>query len=111
MQWSEFCITISLRLSTEWYASYTGYYCPVGSISARQLACGNHDVYCPEGSRAPVPVLTGYYTVGGRNDRIPASSRMECRLNSVHLPEDLYGPLDIAFNSSRYDECHGCTLI
>ncbi len=27
-----------------------GYYCPPGSVSSRERACGGYDVYCPEGS-------------------------------------------------------------
>jgi hypothetical protein len=41
-----------------------GYYCPMGSISSRQVKCGDESVYCPLASKVPTAVSTGYYTVG-----------------------------------------------
>lgn len=41
-----------------------GYYCPEGSISARQYECGGPDKYCPLGSSAPLNVSLGYYSIG-----------------------------------------------
>ena len=40
-----------------------GYYCPPGSVSAREHQCGAADVWCPEGSALPTPVSVGYYTL------------------------------------------------
>ncbi|OQR95945.1 hypothetical protein THRCLA_22041 [Thraustotheca clavata] len=44
-----------------------GYYCPPGSFSAQQFACGASNVYCPAGSSLPIPVKVGYYTIGNIN--------------------------------------------
>ena len=38
-----------------------GYYCPRGSVSARQRPCGA-GYYCPKSSSAPIPVDPGYYS-------------------------------------------------
>lgn len=40
-----------------------GYYCRQGSTSARESRCGNPSFYCPTGSKKPVAVDPGYYTV------------------------------------------------
>ena len=39
-----------------------GWYCPEGSHSPRQVACGSANVYCPRGSASPRQVQEGYYT-------------------------------------------------
>eukprot|EP00752_Nemacystus_decipiens_P014158 g12590.t1 len=39
-----------------------GYYCPPGSISARENTCGSGDLFCPRGSAFPTPVDSGHYT-------------------------------------------------
>lgn len=39
-----------------------GFYCPAGSSLSTQFQCDATDIYCPEGSPAPIPVTTGYYT-------------------------------------------------
>lgn len=44
---------------------HIGYYCPPGSVSARQRRCGDATVYCPTGSTRPTAVDEGYYTVAG----------------------------------------------
>jgi hypothetical protein len=45
-----------------------GYYCPIGSVRATQIRCGDASVYCPAGSASPLQVPSGYYsTVGGRS--------------------------------------------
>lgn len=41
-----------------------GYYCPAGSVSARERPCGHAGVYCPPGSAEPRTVLAGYYSTG-----------------------------------------------
>ncbi|DAZ95639.1 TPA: hypothetical protein N0F65_002268 [Lagenidium giganteum] len=38
-----------------------GYYCPLATTTP--TPCGSVSVYCPTGSRLPVTVTTGYYTV------------------------------------------------
>lgn len=42
-----------------------GYYCPYASTKSTEIPCGGPDFYCPRGSGTPLPVDTGYYTVGG----------------------------------------------
>ena len=42
-----------------------GFYCPAGSRSNSEYACGNSSVYCPEGSGAPLIVGAGNYSLGG----------------------------------------------
>jgi len=39
-----------------------GFYCPPGSTSPKQVACGDANYYCPRGSAFPLQVPTGYYT-------------------------------------------------
>lgn len=39
-----------------------GYYCPPGSVSSRQFACGGPEYICPTGSSQPVPVPAGFYS-------------------------------------------------
>ncbi|CAM9516512.1 unnamed protein product, partial [Chrysoparadoxa australica] len=39
-----------------------GYYCPPGSISDTQRACGGAHLICPTGSLAPQQVTNGFYT-------------------------------------------------
>jgi hypothetical protein len=45
-----------------------GWYCPAGSITPDQEACGGTDKYCPAGSATPLRVTLGYYTVGSNKD-------------------------------------------
>ena len=52
-----------------------GYYCPAGSTSNQQHACGGNvsnpyatAVYCPAGSPLPLPVDVGYYSIGSSDD-------------------------------------------
>jgi hypothetical protein len=47
-----------------------GYWCHENSIMAKQVECGGHGFYCPQGSSKPVPVDSGYYTSGGATSRI-----------------------------------------
>ncbi|CAM9428107.1 unnamed protein product, partial [Laminaria digitata] len=39
-----------------------GFYCPAGSISPRERACGSAALICPAGSGWPITVDEGYYT-------------------------------------------------
>ncbi len=41
-----------------------GYYCPLASISAKQVECGGASVFCPPSSVIPTPVTIGFYTIG-----------------------------------------------
>ena len=45
-------------------ACEAGYYCPIGSISSRQVPCGSPSVYCPAGSAVPTFALPGAVTTG-----------------------------------------------
>lgn len=49
-----------------------GYYCPAGSISPIQVACGGVNVYCPRGSPEPSVVSIGHYTTSSNNDNSSA---------------------------------------
>ena len=49
-------------------ACSAGWYCPEGSTSMYERSCGDPGVFCPEGSPSPVPVASGYYTVGSSED-------------------------------------------
>lgn len=40
-----------------------GFYCPPGSSVHTAYTCGGANKYCPEGSSAPLPVPSGYYSV------------------------------------------------
>lgn len=44
-----------------------GYYCPAGSTSEREFACGHVGVYCPEGSPRPIPAAAGRFTLSSVN--------------------------------------------
>lgn len=54
-----------------------GYYCPEGSVSPRQLPCGNASVFCPIGSAEPQLVYLGHYSVdaNGLDSEISAETR------------------------------------
>jgi hypothetical protein len=43
---------------------HPGHYCPPASILPTQRRCGKSDVYCPEGSAAPIRAKQGYCTKG-----------------------------------------------
>lgn len=53
----------------------SGYYCPPGSITSRQIPCQNASVFCPSGSGWPQPVSKGYYSIGF-NGSLPASTEL-----------------------------------
>jgi hypothetical protein len=40
-----------------------GFYCPEGSTSAQQIACGGYQFYCPRGSSFPLPAPSGKKTL------------------------------------------------
>lgn len=44
-------------------ACAAGYYCPWGSTSPTQFACGGAALYCPAQSGAPTPVDVGHYSI------------------------------------------------
>ena len=41
-----------------------GFYCPEGSVHARQYQCGGAKYFCPTGSSEPSLVKEGFYTIG-----------------------------------------------
>lgn len=55
----------------------SGFYCPVGTSSPVSFHCGSSNLYCPEGSKYPTIVSTGYFTFDsqGSEDLISANSR------------------------------------
>jgi hypothetical protein len=42
-----------------------GYLCPEGSTAPNEIMCGDPNKYCPANSHIPVPVVAGFYSVGG----------------------------------------------
>eukprot|EP01038_Epipyxis_sp_PR26KG_P010959 gene10959-14719_t len=42
-----------------------GYYCPLGSISSREVMCGDPNRFCAGGNSKPSTVNPGYYSTGG----------------------------------------------
>lgn len=52
-----------------------GFYCPTGSTSAAQVACGGDAVFCPTGSGLPLTVAAGYYTAGGKDNTTRTAER------------------------------------
>jgi hypothetical protein len=42
-----------------------GHYCPLGSISPKQVECGAVDVFCTAGAQAPTRSDPGFFTAGG----------------------------------------------
>jgi hypothetical protein len=73
-----------------------GYYCPSGSVSARQVECGDVRLYCPAGSSIPVPVDEGYYTVPapGAEGANPA--------NTTQVAQVLCEPGNYCVEGSKY---------
>ena len=59
-----------------------GWYCPTGSVSPYERACGDTTVYCPAGSAAPSTVKPGYYTVSAYAN---ASAAFEMPQGENHL--------------------------
>jgi hypothetical protein len=59
-----------------------GYYCPNGSITAKQRECGGPHLYCPEGSGKPLAVPRGFYSTGGA-DSLGGSGHGATRTNVV----------------------------
>jgi hypothetical protein len=56
-----------------------GFYCPIGSVSPRQVSCGGSTFYCPRASSIPTPVSVGYYTTPiGPSRAMNRSSQLEC---------------------------------
>ena len=55
-----------------------GYYCPQGSSSEVEVACGSAAYFCPTGSASPTPVSLGYVTLGG-----DATTRSDQRIAAV----------------------------
>jgi hypothetical protein len=52
-----------------------GFYCPAGSVSSQEAACGGHasspdaaSYFCPQGSAAALPVGPGNYSTGSTQD-------------------------------------------
>ena len=54
-----------------------GWYCPQGSQSPRQVACGSENVYCPKGSASPQQVQEGYYTTSQEDEPCPPGTYRE----------------------------------
>jgi hypothetical protein len=52
-----------------------GYFCPPGSLTAKQVECGFSDRYCPKGSAAPISVDTGYYSLGSEDVNLRTSQK------------------------------------
>jgi len=50
-----------------------GYFCPEGSTSSTQFACGAADRFCPEGSATPRLVQPGWYTNEDRHVSVRSS--------------------------------------
>ena len=80
-----------------------GYYCPEGSSSSVQLACGGPHVYCPEGSGAPTTVGSGFYSTGG--------SSSSTRTGEARCEAGFYcsGGVRLACKEGHYGESPGQT--
>ena len=61
-----------------------GFYCPAGSTSPKQYACGDEDVYCPPVAGKPIQTQKGYYTSTVEEECGPGKWRnlndFECQL-------------------------------
>mmetsp|Transcript_4786 Transcript_4786/g.9600 ORF Transcript_4786/g.9600 Transcript_4786/m.9600 type:complete len:915 (-) Transcript_4786:28-2772(-) len=85
-----------------------GHFCPQGSISTTENRCGSPNVYCPQGSAAPVDVPYGYYSITGAHDTRSAIAICPrgsfCVKGVAHLcPAGTYGSVTGLTNS----ECSG----
>ena len=54
-----------------------GYYCPQGSTSPTQVACGSPAHFCPAGSTEPLLVSVGFYSIGNSSSTMTGQSRCE----------------------------------
>lgn len=52
-----------------------GYYCRPGSTSSRQATCGNPFYYCPRGSKIPLVVQPGYYTLNDQDEQFDKKTK------------------------------------
>ncbi|CAN0073404.1 unnamed protein product, partial [Phaeothamnion confervicola] len=67
-----------LRAAAECWPCAPGFFCPEASIEARKHPCGHAAVYCPGGTALPLPVMAGFYTVGGSNDGTTRTAQVRC---------------------------------
>jgi hypothetical protein len=89
-----------------------GYYCPEGSISSKEVKCGDASKYCPQGSILPLHVNEGYYSIGGTyatrfNQVISPIGHFAIGGIKYTCPEGYYGS-DEGMSSS---DCSGPCLI
>lgn len=59
-----------------------GYYCPAGSTSGTEHACGSPDRYCPPSSGVYIVAEDGEYTIGGTEDGRTRTDVMLCEPGS-----------------------------
>lgn len=79
-----------------------GYYCPEGSVYARQNPCGHAKFICPAGSSAPQEVTQGYYSVGNEMELV-CPSGYYCKDGlRLSCPAGTYNPVN---QSSALEEC------
>lgn len=64
---------------------HAGYYCPEGSMRARQIKCGSglsepRSVFCPGGASTPTPAAAGFFTTSG--DDLTRTAQQACPAGS-----------------------------
>ena len=55
-----------------------GSYCPTSSVRKNQKNCTNPSVFCPTGSVRPLPVHTGYYSIGNKGYKLQGDLTNKC---------------------------------
>lgn len=65
-----------------------GHYCPEGSVSKTQYACGGINLFCPQSSEIPLVVDAGYYTINGdSNNASKSTTHLEMTRAAQHICE------------------------
>lgn len=85
-----------------------GWYCPAGSVSPYERACGDTSVYCPAASAAPTPVSPGYYTAAARFGNVTAYADMpegENHMGLRHTAQTLCEPGNYCLSDGVRYQC------
>ncbi|ETW03965.1 hypothetical protein H310_04372 [Aphanomyces invadans] len=88
-----------------------GYYCPSGSTSATQVACGLN-AYCPEGSDVPTPVLPGSFTVSAATDPCPPGQYRATAWSNSNILLASWSAIQVNYGDALYPfaACIACPI-
>ncbi|GLD94486.1 hypothetical protein PINS_up003097 [Pythium insidiosum] len=74
-----------------------GYFCPLATVVPQE--CGGPDVFCPQGSVAPTPVASGFYTTW--NDVAGWSLTTSARLEDGYVDGQALAVLNVTTRSAQ----------